>query len=87
MQRKIELTLQTAALPDGIDAVCQQRGQDQYLMILRNNQTDDEQAASFLHECLHVLHDDFNSSLPVDVIEAQRHAELKRIIRLLQKER
>ena len=40
-------------------------------------------AASWLHEALHIYHDDFDDPRPVKEIEAERRAELRELLQIL----
>ena len=54
-----------------------------YYIAINEDISPDEQAAAFLHECLHVYHNDFSSGKTVQQIESERHRELKRVLCLL----
>ena len=43
-------------------------------------------AASWLHEALHIYHDDFEDPRPVAEIEAERRAELRELLEILIKD-
>ena len=58
---------------------------DDYTILINSKLSEDEQAAAFLHEALHIWHDDFNSGRSADSIEETRKAELHRLIELMNK--
>ena len=83
MKRKITLTIATEdTMPEGIYGMLSQYKNGDYLILLNENQSEDGKARSFLHECLHIWHNDLNSGDPVGKIEAERAEELQRILRM-----
>lgn len=85
MNRQLTATIKTAPLPATIHGVLQQSGNN-YKIYINSDQTNDEQAAAFLHECLHIYHNDSCSPELADSIEHSRRAELLRILKLLSQE-
>ena len=83
---RFNITMKLAALPETVHGVLQQTEKDTYTIFINSDQTDDERAAAFLHECLHIYHNDFASQESADSIEKARHAELKRICEILDTE-
>ena len=57
---------------------------DQYIILINANDTEQRQAATFLHECLHIWHRDHATPARVDQLEGERHAEIKELLRVLQ---
>lgn len=86
MDRKITLTIKSAPLPPAINAATLKSGIDNYFVVLNGEKNDDEQTAGLLHEMLHVWHRDFDSPEPADSIERNRHAELLRLLKILEQE-
>ena len=86
MDRKITISLHSRKLPPTVTAATQEKGRDDYIIILNGDKTGDEQTAGLLHEVLHIWHRDFDSSDPADKTEQIRHAELLRVIKLLEQE-
>lgn len=84
MKRKMKIDLAEAALPDSMNGVTLNEGGSQdYLVAINSNKGDLQRAATFLHEMLHIYHDDFNSTRSAAEIEIEREAELKAIARLI----
>ena len=65
-----------------VKGACFLREDADYTIVINSDLTDQEQALSFLHECLHAWHDDCNSERPVAEIETERHEELIQLLRL-----
>lgn len=91
--RKINLTIITTDefQGDNIRGVCSYRGNesgyDDYIILMNGNCSDDQQALTFIHEMLHVWHEDHKQeNLNVNMIEAVRHEEQARLLRLALKE-
>ena len=78
MEKALQIQIKTAELPQTIHGLTTQQA-GAYTIYINEDRTQDEQAAAFLHECLHIYHDDFNSTRTAGEIEEERHAELKRI--------
>ena len=78
----MNLTIQTyPGEGDGLDGAIV--GQDPNLHVFIDGDIDpDRQAAAFLHEMLHLWHGDKQDPRPLEEIEAERAAELRRIGRL-----
>lgn len=57
----------------------------EYNVYVNSNISEDQRAAAFLHEMLHIWHDDLrsNSGIPVGSLEDIRHEELKRIATII----
>ena len=83
MKRVVQLTITEADFPETVHGFLARDGENSYMIITNKKDSKDQQAASFLHECLHLFHDDFNSDLSVDAIETERHQELPRLLELL----
>ena len=73
-------------MPNGLHGLVAQHGPVQYSILLNSKDSEDIKAASFLHECLHIYHDDFSSGQTADAIEAKRHAEMGRLLEIAYKE-
>ena len=85
-RRQFKIDLATAPLPEKVDAVSVETDSGNYIVCLNSEKPSDNQTAGFLHEMLHIFHDDFNSPEPVANIEADRQAELLRVIKILEQE-
>jgi hypothetical protein len=79
MKRRIEILLEDADLPDAVDGVSALKGEDRYLVLVNSGKSDPEKVAAFLHECLHIYHEDHTGE-SVQEIETERHAELQQIL-------
>lgn len=83
--RKIIIELATEPMAGNIHGgITGDPATDQYIILINSNDTEQRQAATFLHECLHIWHRDHATSAPVDQIERERHAEIKELLRVLQ---
>lgn len=69
--------------PDGIETDQEQTMKNIKLSIVESRLPEDDRAAAFLHECLHLWHDDFKAEIPVNALEEERHRELERLLRVL----
>lgn len=78
MEKTLQIQIKTAKLPQTVHGLTTQQA-GAYTIYINEDQTQDEQAAAFLHECLHIYHDDFNNTRTAGELEEERHAELKRI--------
>lgn len=83
MDKNVKLSIKTATLPETVHGVLHQTGNNAFTIYLNDILSDDEQTAAFLHEALHLYHDDTNSKEQADAIESHRHAELKRLLQML----
>lgn len=83
MTRTTTLTITTHELPQGIDAFTLYKD-EQYAIYVNDTLPATEQAAAFLHECLHLWHDDTSADLPADVLENVRHRELLEVANIFQ---
>lgn len=87
MQRNIKIQLVVADMDEktrgGIG--CNPNRPQDYTVCINSALDPDQQAAAFLHECLHIWHDDLrsNSGIPVGSLEDIRHEELKRIATII----
>ena len=83
-ERQITLRIVSAALPTGAHGMCiQSAGTDALTVVINDTDTDDQQAFSFLHEMLHIWHDDFSrTGVDVGRLERERNRELSRLLKL-----
>ena len=87
MARHIHIKFGKADMPEDFGGVTRSLDrEDNYCMLINSALTETKQTAAFLHEALHIYHDDFNSDRPVEVIELERREELKAIARLILEE-
>lgn len=84
MMRNISLSIAQQQLP--VPGLVAQKAEDDYTIILNTDLPDTERAAAFLHEMLHIWHNDFASGKSVDQIEQERHVEMERILEILLKQ-
>ena len=82
--REINITLHTIPLPGTIYGGVTQRANGSYVVLINADKTEDEQAAAFLHELLHVFHRDLEAppGITAAEIEAKRKAELLRVLQI-----
>ena len=64
-------------LPEQIKGATAHEGEDRYKMIINGDLDETEQAAAFIHECVHILNRDFLKEEPVTEIETKVHEQLK----------
>ena len=84
MERKVQLTICRDALPPGIHGAIMTTGAGKdYIIVTNQQETETQQAAAFLHECLHLFHDDLNRGGSADEIEATRRAEIIELLEIL----
>ena len=86
MDQQLQINITTAQLPEKIHSILQKTGRGGYNIFINSDQTEDERAAAYLHEALHIYHGDADSKTPADIIEQERHAELKRLLQLMARE-
>ena len=66
-------------LPGEVKGATAQTGADEYKTIINSSLDQEEQAAAFIHECVHILNRDHLKTEPVQEIEAKVHEQLKAI--------
>ena len=86
MNRQITITIENTPLPASINAVLHEAADNDFIICLNSEKTDDERAAGFIHECLHIYRDDFKRPEPADHIEQTRHNELLRLLQIVEQE-
>ena len=80
MERDINLRIITQDLPGSISALTASEGNDRYTVMINGKADQEDQIAGFLHECLHIWHNDFENSQDVNDLEILRHSEMMRIL-------
>lgn len=85
-QRTITITISAHDMPEGLHGICTEQALNNYAIHLNSKDTEQQQAASFLHECLHIYHDDINDTRSADQIEADRHRELLQLLKTMLQE-
>ena len=83
MEREITVRMITADLPECINGMCHMDAPGRYIVVIDSKGTPQQQAAAFLHECLHIWHNDTATTLPADQIEQMRHREIIDLLQLL----
>ena len=83
MERDITIRLVKHKMPDQAGGVIVQEGKESYLIIINDQKSEQEQAAAFLHECLHIWHNDFSTNTNALEVEELRHRELAGLADLL----
>ena len=78
--RTVTVRIVKTDFPEGGHGMCVQEEDNAFLVLLNDKSTEIKQASAFLHEMLHIWHDDFNSCRPINKIEAERHRELTDIL-------
>lgn len=79
---EIVLHIGKEKLPQGIHGISSAEGHH-YTILIDSNQRQEEQAAAFLHEMLHIWHGDHESNKSTAEIEEERHEELISILSYL----
>ena len=80
--RKMMLTIITTdKLPEPAHGISGTGNRDDsFIILLDGKQTDEQLTRTFIHEMLHIWHDDFSKQdVNVNVLEWQRHLESDRI--------
>lgn len=82
-ERRISLRIIKTELPETVRGAVSDRGNGSYIILI--NQTLDEkaQAEAFIHEALHIYHNDFESELSLDKLESIRHEESESILKAM----
>lgn len=86
MKDSFNMIIQTAALPETVKALTVKNDDGSVKVYVNDIFTEDEQAASFLHEMLHLWNHDFEKELSADEIEALTHRQLSRISEIYKNE-
>lgn len=82
-ERTITLRLITTPLPPGAHGMSakDKGGDDNYIVLLNEDDDPDAQQEAFIHELLHIWHKDHDrQGADVQQLEAERHAETRREI-------
>ena len=86
-RRDITIKLYRAELPETIRGFSHQNRNGSYLIFLNSTDSQERQTATFLHECLHIFHEDHNNTdLTASQIEAIRHKEIIDMLETLKAE-
>lgn len=72
-ERRVSLRIIKTELPEDIKGVCSVCSDGSYLILINQDLDEREQEASFLHEMLHIYHNDFDSDMSIHEIENKRH--------------
>ena len=83
MRKSFKVSIAETAFPEKVSGSVTEVEDGEYIICLHKGMTEDERTAAFLHEMLHIYHDDFRSGLSVRQNEAERHAELERLLTIL----
>ena len=86
MTRTIKMRIFRGDLPADAHGAAMQRDTNDYQILINQHDSRQRQAACFLHECLHIWHNDFESTKSAGQIEAERHAEMVELLELLTRE-
>ena len=79
--RRLSITIDEAELPLSVRGECAKDADGRFYVLVNKNLPEPEKALAFLHEALHIWHDDFTSEAPVSAIEAARHEELVNMLK------
>lgn len=80
----MELQILKLPLPPTIDGASAKDG-NKITILINDQKTQDQQTLSFLHEMLHIWHNDHAADVTsVTNLELERHEELARLLRLVQ---
>ena len=84
-ERNINIKMiRSEELPDSVGGcILKQVGDDNYTILINGDKDESDQVLSFLHECLHIWHRDHDRRDPVDVIEKERHEELRELLSMV----
>lgn len=81
--RSVSIDIIYGDIPDTVSGAVTSQDSSRYTILLNSNKSEEEQAAAFLHECLHIYHGDLSSNRSADDIEAERHKELISLLTIL----
>ena len=81
-ERTVVLRIARMEMPEKVGGTILKWDDDSVMIVINSARSADEQAAHFLHECLHLYHDDLNDPREANVIEAERREEMQRILAL-----
>ena len=86
-RRDITIKLYRAELPETIRGFSRLNRNGIYQIFLNSTDSQERQTATFLHECLHIFHEDHsNEDLTASQIEAIRHKEIIDMLETLKAE-
>ena len=71
---KYKIAIQEQDLPKSIRGLLLQIDTDDYVIMLNRDLSEQDKESAFLHECLHIYHNDFEGMCLVDELEEDRHA-------------
>lgn len=63
-------------LPRTIHGVCAKESDNQYIILINADMSDEQQTKSLQHEILHIKRHDFDSNKPIQEIEAEVHQQI-----------
>lgn len=75
---ELNMVIERAQLPAAVKGITV-KNHNSIKVFVNSGLSKDEQAAAFLHECLHIWNNDFNSGKAASEIEESTHKQLKRI--------
>lgn len=89
-RRDITIKLYRAELPESIHGFSHMNRNGSYLIVLDSTDSQERQTATFLHECLHIFHEDHTNedltASQIAQIEAIRHKEIIDMLETLKAE-
>lgn len=74
----MQLEIVKMALPESIGGLYSLEN-DKATIVINKNKSELEQEEAFLHECLHLWNNDFDSNSSVDQIEERTHQQLRQV--------
>ena len=81
--REVKIKIHCEQMPGKVRAALIEPKPGCYQIFLNAGLSDQEQAAGFLHECLHIYHGDTAEPVGAGTIEERRHNELKQLLSFL----
>ena len=88
--RRISIKQGEAAFPESVHGLtlltAKTDEREDYTVLINSSLNSRRQAATFLHEMLHIFHEDFDGKRAVKEIEAERRAELRELLEILIRE-
>ena len=72
-EREIRIRIIKRDLPEAIQGVCKDNGGGSYIVWINQDLDEKGQAEAFIHEALHIYHNDFDKGLTSDEIEKRSH--------------
>lgn len=84
--RDIKITINKASFPAGVKGFSILDDSSTFRIFINDTLDPDDQAAAFLHECLHIWNGDHTSKDDADHIEKKTHEQLLHVLLICNKQ-